>query len=74
MKRSLETARLSRPELTELLGSSVVVDSSDAGGVTVYRLAQGSRERIVVALPDGGGLAVGIATILPGERRQRSEA
>lgn len=63
---------LTRSEVARQLAEAEIATSRAVPGATLYNLKAGSREWLLVALPDGAGLAVDIAR--PPPRRRRIDA
>jgi hypothetical protein len=60
---------LTRAEVTHQLAEAQILDSSAVPGATLYTLKTDAREWLLVALPDGTGLAIDIARPPPKRRR-----
>ncbi len=63
---------LTRVEVARQLAQAQIVASRAVPGATLYTLRSAAREWLLVALPDGAGLAIEIAKAPP--KRRRDEA
>jgi hypothetical protein len=63
---------LTRVEVAHQLAQARIVESRDVPGATLYTLKHESHEWLLVALPNGAGIAIDIARASP-RRRRRAE-
>jgi hypothetical protein len=68
----LDCQPLSRAEVARQLAEAQIVGSRAVPGATLYTLKTETRAWLLVALPDGAGLAIDIAR--PPPKRRRGEA
>lgn len=75
MKRGLDWEEISRGELAEHLQTAKVIRAQALGDTSVYHCKHGSGETIVVALPGGSGLVIGMAkSVSPTLERRKQGA
>ena len=74
MKSHLVTETLETAALKEMLAQAELLSSRAAQGATVYQIKHLGQERVLITLPEGGAIAVGIAVATPPERRGKLHA
>lgn len=68
---SFDCRALTHREIATELAAAEVTNSRALPGATVYDLQAGTRNWLVIALPDGNGLAIDLAK--PPPRRRRAD-
>ena len=74
MKRRLDWEEISRSELAEHLQSAEVIRSQTVGETNLYHCRHAGGETIIMALPGGNGVRIGMAKYISPTLERRKPA